>query len=416
MKAGTMGAKILVIDDEEYILDILQQFLGEECGYSVSTSTGAMDGLTRLMQDNYKLVIADVNMPGMDGMEMVMRIKASYPDMRVLMISGRGDASNIVKAIKIGADDFITKPFELEAIRERVAALATNDATHETSKRVEKQPIHAFGDYEIIKQIGSGGMGIVYRANQKSTGDIVALKILFPKLIKDKVALQRFLREARLIGEMNHPNLVRGLDVGEVDETYYLAMELINGNSLDDVIVDTGPFALDYAVMQIEQMFDALNYMHNRNVIHRDIKPTNIIITSDDSLKLVDMGLTKYVNQNQTVTEPGFAAGTAGFMPPEAIFENDPLDIRADIYSTGATLYYMLTGELPFEGDSMHIFDLQKRYVPSVRELNVEVSPELDAFIGKMMAIKRHDRFDNPQQMIDAFNKLDLPRKEKTVS
>ncbi|MFH1707835.1 MAG: hypothetical protein ABIF71_07950 [Planctomycetota bacterium] len=112
------------------------------------------------------------------------------------------------------------------------------------------------------------------------------------------------------------------------------------------------------------------------------------------------------MDKPRTVTEAGVTAGTAGFMPPEAIFEDGPLDIRSDIYSAGATIYFMLTGELPFDGDSRAIFDLQRRLVPSARKLNAEVSPELDAFVLKMMAIKRADRHQTPEALISAFDAL----------
>jgi serine/threonine protein kinase/CheY-like chemotaxis protein len=397
---------ILVIDDEANILTVMKEFLETLGVYEVATAASAMDGLTRIMEQPFALVVADVNMPGMDGMELVMRIKASHPDMRVLMMSGQGDARNIVRAMKIGADDFITKPFNLLDVSQRIAGLIDRESTHETSVKIEK-PIHAFGDYEIIKQIGSGGMGIVYRARQKSTGRTVALKILFPKLMREEIVRQRFLREARLIGELEHPNIVRGIDVGEVDKAYYLAMEFIEGKSMDDIVDAEGPFTLSRAVGVMRQLFEALRYIHERRVIHRDIKPTNILITPTGQVKVVDLGLTRHVDQPQTVTEVGVTVGTAGFMPPEAIFETEPLDIRSDIYSTGATIYYMLTGELPFEGgDARKIFDTQRTHVPSARDINVEVGPELDAFLRKMMAIKRADRHQTPEALIAAFEAL----------
>ncbi len=394
---------LIIIDDEPEILEILKAYLGTECGYDVDTSTNPMDGLACMVEKKYDLLIADVNMPGMSGLELVMRVKASYPDIKILMISGENDPQNIVQAVKIGADDFITKPLDLVDVGTRVTEfLKTDEATQDTARKIEKV-FHSFGDYQIYKQIGSGGMGIVYRARQESTGQIVALKVLFPKLIKDKVALQRFLREARVIGELDHPNIVKGIDVGEAEGTYFIAMEYLEGQSLDDIIDEDGPLELEKAFPIIRQLFDALKYIHSKNIIHRDIKPTNIIITSDGTAKLLDLGLTKHIDQNQTVTEPGFVPGTAGFMPPEAIFEDDPLDIRADIYALGGTIYFMLTGELPFEGESFNIFQQQKEVVPSIGELNVDVPVTLEHFFQKMMAIKKEDRFQTPDEMIKEF-------------
>jgi serine/threonine-protein kinase len=325
------------------------------------------------------------------------------------MISGKGDAEDIVKAMKIGADNYITKPFELEQVEKVIRELVVKKKTSETAKKVEKS-MQSIGDYSLIKQIGSGGMSVVYRARQVSTGRTVALKVIFPNLIKEDVSFKRFLREARFIGELDHPNIIKGIDVGRIGENCFLVMEYIEGKSLDALIYDKGPFENEYAVHVMLQIFAALKYIHSKNVIHRDIKPSNVLISNDNVVKLIDLGLTKHIDSHQNVTEPGYAAGTAGYMPPEAIYEDEPLDPRSDIYSAGATIYYMMTGEQPFHGNSYEIFRKQKTHVPSVKSINDYVSREFDTFVARMMSPKRKERFQSTDEMITYLSSININR------
>jgi len=400
---------ILVIDDDENIIQVLKTYLEEQCGFHVVTSFNAMEGLTKLVEEEIQIVISDINMPGMSGMEMVQRIKNNYPQIDIIMISGKGDAEDIVKAMKIGADNYITKPFELEQVEKVIRELVVKKKTSETAKKVEKS-MQSIGDYSLIKQIGSGGMSVVYRARQVSTGRTVALKVIFPNLIKEDVSFKRFLREARFIGELDHPNIIKGIDVGRIGENCFLVMEYIEGKSLDALIYDKGPFENEYAVHVMLQIFAALKYIHSKNVIHRDIKPSNVLISNDNVVKLIDLGLTKHIDSHQNVTEPGYAAGTAGYMPPEAIYEDEPLDPRSDIYSAGATIYYMMTGEQPFHGNSYEIFRKQKTHVPSVKSINDYVSREFDRFVARMMSPKRKERFQSTDEMITYLSSININR------
>lgn len=407
---------ILVIDDDENIIQVLKAYLEDQCGFNTVTSCNAMEGLTKLVEKKIDIVISDIKMPGMSGMEMVQRIKNNYPHIDIIMISGKGDAADIVKAMKIGADNYITKPFELDQVEKVIRELIVKKKTHETAKKVEKS-MQSIGDYSLIEQIGSGGMSVVYRARQISTGRIVALKVIFPNLIKQEVSFKRFLREARLVGELDHPNIVKGIDVGKIGGNCFLVMEYVKGKSLDALIYEDGPFENEYAVHILLQMFAALKYIHSRNVIHRDIKPSNVLIANDNTVKLIDLGLTKNIDSRQNVTEPGYAAGTAGYMPPEAIYEEAPLDTRSDIYSAGATIYYMMTGEQPFHGNSYEIFRKQKTHVPSVKSINDFVSVEFDGFVARMMSPKRNKRFQSVEEIIECLSSININRSgEKQIS
>ncbi len=251
-----------------------------------------------------------------------------------------------------------------------------------------------FGDYEILAELGAGGMGRVYRAKDLTLERLVALKTLAPEFGKDPGFVQRFLKEARAAARLNHPNIVQIYDFGQVEETYYLAMEYVDGHSLG-AYLKRGHFSERDAILVIRHACRALAVAHAEGLVHRDIKPDNLMLTSKGEVKLVDLGIAKRVDEDQSLTQTGQAVGTPHYISPEQIRGARDVDARADVYSLGATLYHLATGHTPFSGTSgalvmsMHLVQPladPRTYVPGLTEGFCRV-------VRKMMAKSRDERY-----------------------
>ncbi|GMV79185.1 MAG: hypothetical protein AMXMBFR7_03690 [Planctomycetota bacterium] len=210
------------------------------------------------------------------------------------------------------------------------------------------------GGFEILEWIGSGGMGKVYKARQVAMDRIVALKLLPPDLARNAKYIRRFIREARAAGILNHGNLVRVHDVGEDDGRYYISMEYVEGRTVKQMIRREGRVPFLQALYIIEQVAMALDCAHQHKIVHRDIKPDNIMLTPQGQVKLCDLGLAKVLEGNlqDTDTQDGNTMGTPHYMSPEQAKAAGNVDARSDLFSLGSTLYHMVTGKVPFDGDS----------------------------------------------------------------
>lgn len=209
--------------------------------------------------------------------------------------------------------------------------------------------------YNVISKLGEGGMGAVFKAEHELTGRHVAIKILPPKLAKDESYRKRFLREARAAAALNHKNITKVYDAGDQSGLYYMVMEYVEGESVANIIGATRPLRPEYALTVARGIAEGLGHAHEQGVIHRDIKPDNIMLNLERLVKITDMGLAKTADTSpdmQDITLAGTIIGTPKFMSPEQIMNPDCIDSRADLYSLGATLFYMLTGKPPFEGES----------------------------------------------------------------
>ena len=259
-----------------------------------------------------------------------------------------------------------------------------------------------FGAYEVLEELGSGGMGKVYRAKNVTLERIVALKTLAPQFAADQDFVHRFLKEARVVARLNHPNIVQIYDFGCVEGIHYLAMEYVDGQSLR-THMKGGRFSEKDAVIVIRQAVRALAVAHAAGIVHRDIKPDNLMFTSRAELKLVDLGIAKRVGEDQSLTLTGEAVGTPQYISPEQIRGVKDIDARADIYSLGATFYHLVTGHAPYKGTSgalvmsMHL----THPLPDPRQYEPVLSEGICRVLRKMMAKEREERYPN----VDALDR-----------
>jgi serine/threonine protein kinase len=217
-----------------------------------------------------------------------------------------------------------------------------------TSDTSSNPTLQAIGSYDLVAKIAEGGMGTVYKGKNRETGAIVAIKVLSPALAKNRALLQRFEQEFRAASQLDHPNIVRALDYGGGSNPY-LVMEFVDGESLGQRLDRDGRIPEAEAVQVITQVCQGLYKAHNKGMIHRDVKPDNIMVTKDGQAKLTDMGLVKDMDTDLNLTRTGRGLGTPSYMAPEQFRNAKNVDRRCDIYSLGATLYMMVTGHNPFE-------------------------------------------------------------------
>jgi len=270
-------------------------------------------------------------------------------------------------------------------------------------------PGQVFGGYEVVEELGHGGMGLVFRARHLTLDRDVALKVLGKDLSGDDNYRQRFLKEARSVARLNHRNIVQIYDFGQCGGTTFLAMEFVPGRSLGELLRTRSRFAEREAVGLCRQACAALAFAHAAGVVHRDVKPDNLILRDDGVLKLVDLGLAKSASDDQALTQTGVVAGTPHYISPEQIEGRRDIDGRADIYSLGATLYHLVTGHTPFEGSSpmvviaKHLHDEPR----DPRSFEPALSDGLCNVILRALARRREERYPD----MSAFD-LDLARLE----
>jgi eukaryotic-like serine/threonine-protein kinase len=256
------------------------------------------------------------------------------------------------------------------------------------------------GPYEIIEEIGKGGMATVYRAYQPSVGRFVAVKIIHRAIAADSNALERFQREARLIARLEHPHLLPVYDYDGEHDPPYIVMRYLEGGTLKDALANERIPLVD-TVLIVRQVGAALDYAHRQNVIHRDIKPSNVMIDVDGNAFLMDFGIARLTESSEGITQTGFAVGTPSYMSPEQGMGLPSVDYRSDIYALGVLIFQMLTGELPFKADNPMgvILDHINKPPPKVSALNRELPPTIDNVIARAMAKQPADRYQTASEL-----------------
>ncbi len=257
--------------------------------------------------------------------------------------------------------------------------------------------------YRLEALLGEGTMGAVFRAEQLSLHRPVAVKVLSPHYAGNERYLRRFLREARAVARLNHPNVVSGIDVGESQGYRYFVMEFVEGPTLLDMLQSGEPLDPLAATRIVLQVAKALDHAHKAGLVHRDVKPANVIITKKGGLvKLCDLGLAKDVEEDGGETSEGRALGTPLYISPEQARGDADIDIRSDLYSLGATYYYALTGRPPFDGPTHAVImakHLTEEFTP-VRDLRPDVPAGCAEVCEQLLEKEREDRHQTPEALI----------------
>jgi serine/threonine protein kinase len=290
------------------------------------------------------------------------------------------------------------------------------DRTAATRLRADGTPVQPgsdrIGQYRLLAKVGQGGMGVVYKALHHVLGKVVALKVLTAKRTENAESIRRFYREMKAVGKLQHPNIVAAHDAGEVEGVHYLTMEFVEGLNLSMLLKQHGPLRTADACELVRQAAEGLEHAHEHGLVHRDLKPSNLMLSKKGEVKVLDLGLAllqaeDYEAESLTATDQA-GIGTADYMAPEQIGNAHGVDIRADIYSLGCTLYQLLTGRAPFSGPQ-YVTTMQKAYAhvnqpaTPIGKHRADVPPALGVVIARMLAKSPDDRFASPAKLAAAL-------------
>jgi tetratricopeptide (TPR) repeat protein len=268
------------------------------------------------------------------------------------------------------------------------------------------------GEYELLGPLGAGGMGEIFKARHRRLGKVVALKLLSGRWHGSSDKAARFLREIKALGSLEHPNVVEAHDAGEEDGVVYLAMKLVEGTDLHNLVRQRGPLPVAQACALTRQAALGLQYLHERGLVHRDVKPSNLMLAADGSVKVLDLGLARWraeAGQAEGLTGTGLPMGTPDYLAPEQARDAAAVDVRADLYALGGTLFYLLTGRPPF-GHHSGAYEKLKAHEeeapPDLRGLRPEVPAALTELVSRLLAKRPADRPQTPAEAAAILNEF----------
>ena len=324
------------------------------------------------------------------------------------------EAGSIIVSNRTGSSAPRIRPSDETVIRERspYGEPPQRDADASRHDKIVKQLIGTMlGHYVLEELIGGGGMGVVFRSTDTRLNRIVAIKVLTYRDGKVKEIVRRFQQEAQSAAQLAHENIAQVYDVGEHNGWNYIAFEYVDGQNIRDSVIRDGPLPVATAISYAMQASEALNHACDRDVVHRDVKPSNLIVTQEGQVKLVDMGLARLhqvESSDEDLTESGMTLGTFDYISPEQGQDPRSADIRSDLYSLGCSLYYMLTGKAPFpHGTALqkllhHASDMP----PDPRVHRDNLPDELVGVLNKLLAKKPSQRYQHPIALIAALQSI----------
>jgi eukaryotic-like serine/threonine-protein kinase len=389
--------KVLIADDDPVWLKLLEKNI-DSWGYATVIATNGQQAWDVLQgKQAPRVAILDWQMPELDGVEICHRIRRSLhlPFIYTIILTSRNTRDDMVIGLESGADDYLVKPIDMAILRSRLMAAV----------RIVKAvpPPRSIPGYQLLGRLGAGAMGIVYKARQVNLDRLVAVKILPKKFHRKPEFVKRFYGEGRIAAKLNHPNIVAALDVGRYGDIHYFVMEYVEGYTAYEHIVKEGPYAEAEVLAIGIQIAKALSHAHQAGLIHRDVKPKNILITGEGIAKLADMGLARAVSDREAAeAEAGKACGTPYYISPEQVRGAADIDFRTDLYSFGATLYHMVTGQPAFRAsDPLMVIckHLREPLVPPDR-VNPHLSRGLAEIVELCMAKDPAHRYATTADLI----------------
>ncbi len=425
---------LLIVEDDEDSREVMRDYL-EEFGFTVEGAADGAEGLEKARARSFDLIITDVNMPRIGGLELLQAIQRDDVRPDVLLLSGDGQIERAVEAMRLGAVNYLVKPVEpvqlvaevravIQARRDRARApdpVTTNrsgpqgDGARDQTRAPARAQAGGRGDlptsidrYQVLSKLGEGGMGTIYKCFDPVLGRTVAVKVVLPESSQhgQEELLQRFACEAQAAGMLRHPNIITVYDYSaEPGGPVYLAMEYLAGPSLGAVIAAAGRLPWQRAVGVAFQLADALEFAHRNQVIHRDVKPANIIVQDGDVVKILDFGIAKLANSELTV--PGTFIGSPRYLAPES-FRGARIDYRADQFSLASVLYEMLAGAPAFDFSSFYAgmhYILSEEPAP-LATLGVDAPSLLGDILERLHQKDPERRYYNEMRLLDDLMEL----------
>ena len=400
-------ANLLVSDDDPQVLDLVTLVL-EDAGHTVVATGDAGAVCSLAAQPEIDAIVLDVNMPK-SGFEILNELRGdpATSTLPILFLSGLGSREYRARGLVEGADDYMVKPFEPAELVLRVERLLSFKPRVEQENAVATEGRHSkiatdndgklrFGRYEVLDVIGQGSMGTVYRGLDPRLERRVALKTIRLETVTSdgqrREMLERLRNEAITIARFNHPNIVVVYDMEGTEKSAFIAMELVDGPSLRDVLRQRGPLAAERVIPMAAAVASALALAHAREVIHRDVKPGNVLLGRDGAVKVSDFGLA-FALSTFTEDESGIS-GTPGHVPPE-VMRGQPYSAAGDLFGLGATLYESLTGTHPLTGATLRetISNTIRGIISPLQALLPEAPED---FTGDVMALLAADPSARP--------------------
>jgi eukaryotic-like serine/threonine-protein kinase len=418
--------RVLLVDDQPALLEMLAEAL-QQAGFSVATATNGREALARLQSNELDVVVADVEMPEMDGYELCRRVRAAgHADIPFLFCSGLGEPDHRLEGLQAGADDYIVKPADLDELilklnrqvgrvrRLRAAGAGSAPpvdavalAAMETRLLRHPGEVARLGRFEVRGILGRGSMGTVFRAWDLTLERWVAIKTVRAAAgmasFWDESLVRRLVVEAAMVARFNHPHVVTVHDVQEAADAAYLVMELVEGTSLQELLRSGARLGAEHAVPLMAALASALSAAHAIDLVHRDVKPHNVLLGHDGAIKLTDFGIASFVSSQ--IRNALF--GTPGYLPPEAIRGTAGGGV-GDLFALGAVAYRCLAGRPAFEGSTAKevLWNTMNSRPPRLLDIGIDVPSEVDAIVAGLLEPNPHRRIGDAMLLAAELERL----------
>jgi serine/threonine protein kinase/CheY-like chemotaxis protein/Tfp pilus assembly protein PilF len=423
--------KVLIVEDDKALLETFKSFLETE-NFKVVSSSDGEEGFRLACQEKIDLILLDFALPSLNGLEICRRLRTKGIITPIIMLTGeKKEEIDKVLGLEFGADDYLIKPFGTKELLARINAVLrrTKPEANEIEEfyhrtQTLQTPISRLtrgttiaSRYEVIEELGKGGMGKVYRVLDKKVEEEVALKLLNPEIAADEKTIERFRNELKFARKISQRNVCRMYDLNEDEGTQFIIMEYVPGEDLKSTIRRKGQLPVGKAISIAKQVCEGLSEAHQLGVVHRDLKPQNIMIDKKGNARIMDFGIARSL-EVKGLTETGMMIGTPEYMSPEQA-EGKDVDLRSDIYSLGIILYEMVTGTVPFEGDTPLSIALkhQSETPRNPKETNDQIPEDLSRVILKCMEKDKEKRYKRTEGILSELKKIEkgLPTAERIV-